>query len=66
MPADAYRPVWVENLPASFVFQPDGKLRDKIARAVQMKVCRVIAGAEACHIMIDIKRPYYRALPEAS
>ena len=54
-----YLPVLVTNLPASFVFQPDGALREKVSRAVALKVVRVIAGAEKCHVVVDVKRPYY-------
>ena len=63
MTADAYLPVIVENLPASFVFQPDGQLRMSVSRARDMGCVKVIAGPEQCHLVIDIKRPYYRALP---
>ena len=61
--ADAYLPVMVADLPARFVFQPDGQLRDRIARARDMGVVRVIAGPVAAHLIIDIKRPYWRGLP---
>lgn len=61
--ADAYLPVIVKNLPAAFVFQPGGMLRDKVMRAVRMGVVRVIAGPTSAHLIIDIKRPYCRALP---
>lgn len=54
-----YIPVAVADLPARFVFQPDGALRENISRAVAMKVVRVIAGAERCHVVVDTKRPYY-------
>jgi hypothetical protein len=54
-----YIPEIVTDLPASFVFQPNGALREKVSRAVAMKVVRVIAGAERCHVVVDIKRPYY-------
>lgn len=54
-----YLPVLVTDLPASFVYRPDGALREKVSRAVSMKVVRVIAGAEKCHVIVDIKRPYY-------
>jgi hypothetical protein len=54
-----YLPVLVTHLPAHFVFQPDGALREKVSRAVSIKVVRVIAGAEKCHVVVDIKRPYY-------
>ncbi len=63
--ADAYLPVWVYGLPASFVFQPDGRLRDAVARAVSIGVVRVIAGPTKVHIMVDVKRPYFRGLPNA-
>lgn len=54
-----YLPVIVTNLPANFVFQPDGAVREKVSRAVALKVVRVIAGAEKCHVVVDINRPYY-------
>jgi hypothetical protein len=54
-----YLPVLITNLPASFVYQPNGALREKVSRAVAIKVVRVIAGAEKCHVVVDIKRPYY-------
>ena len=52
----------VEDLPASFVFQPDGMLRDKVRRAVDMGVAKVIAGPTQCDVVVDMKRPYTRAL----
>lgn len=64
--ADAYLPVWVYDLPAEFCFQPDGRLLEAVARAVHMGVVRVIAGATAAHVMVDVKRPYFRAIPEAA
>lgn len=63
MKADAYLPVWVHDLPIAFAMQPGGALRDNVRRAVDMGVVRVIAGPTQCHVMVDIKRPYYRALP---
>ena len=59
--ADAYLPVIVKDLPANFVFQPDGAVRQAI-RSMPSGVVKVIAGAEKCHVIIDIKRPYYRPL----
>lgn len=53
-------PVQVNNLPAPFIFHPDGALRDKVRRSVGLGVTRVIAGAEWCHLIIDVKRPYVR------
>jgi hypothetical protein len=61
---DALLPVIVEDLPHNFVFQPGGQLRDKIRRGVEMNVVRVIAGPLKCHVVIDIQRPYYRALSD--
>ena len=55
-----YIPVTVTDLPASFVFQPDGAMRENVARAVSMGVVRVIVGAEKCNVVVDIKRPYFR------
>lgn len=62
MTADAYLPVIVERLPVRMVLRPDGMPRDKVRRAVDMGVVRVIAGPEECDVVIDVKRPYYRAL----
>jgi len=59
---DAYLPVIVTDLPSQFAFQPDGALREKVRRAVDMGVVKVIAGPLACHIVIDIQRPYCRAI----
>jgi hypothetical protein len=61
MMADMLLPVWVYNLPASFAFQPDGALRDKI-RCLPKGVVRVIAGPEECHVCVDVKRPYHRPI----
>lgn len=55
-------PVWVYGLPASFYFQPDGSLREKVRRSVDLGVSRVIAGPEHAHICVDVKRPYFRAI----
>ena len=60
--ADLYLPVTVTDLPAKFVFQPDGAMREKVSRAVTMGVVRVIAGAEKCNVVVDIKRPYFLAV----
>jgi len=62
MTADAYLPVTVHDLPASFVFQPDGALRDKVRRSVAMGVTRVIAGPELVDVIVDVRRPYYRGV----
>jgi hypothetical protein len=59
MMADAYLPITVTDIPCYWVFQPDGHLRDRI-RSLPTGVVRVIAGAEKCHVVIDIKRPYFR------
>ena len=60
--ADMYLPVTVHNLPIRFAFQPDGQLRERVRRAVDMGICRVIAGPEECHVVVDVKRPYFRAI----
>ena len=59
---DAMLPVWVYALPSAFAFQPDGALRGKVRSAVASGSCRVIAGPTECHVMIDVKRPYYRQM----
>lgn len=61
MAADAYLPVWVDDLPAEFVFQPGGLMRMRLKCAAKVGVVkRVIAGPERCHVLVDIKRPYCR------
>ena len=64
--ADAYLPEWLHHIPADMVFQPGGRLRENVRHAVDQKVVRVIAGPTACHVSIDIRRPYFRALPPRS
>ena len=64
--ADAYLPVWLHHIPASMIFQPGGRLRENVRHAVDQKVVRVIAGPTACHIRIDIQRPYFRAISSPS
>jgi len=59
MRADAYLPVWVDKIPAHWLFLPDGNLRPKLRTYQAHGVIRVVAGAEYCHLRIDIKRPYY-------
>ena len=59
MQADAYLPVWVDNIPAHWVFLPDGNLREKLREYAAHGVIKVVAGAEYCHLRIDIRRPYY-------
>lgn len=65
MKPDMLLPVTVRNQPITFAVQPCGMLRDKVRRAVNMGVVRVIAGPEKCHIVVDVKRPYFRALPQS-
>lgn len=63
MKPDAFLPVEVRHLPIGFVMQPGGRLREGVAHAVSLGVVRVIAGATECHVIVDVKRPYYRGLP---
>ena len=60
---DMLLPVLVEELPIRFVLQPDGTLREKVCHAVELGCVKVIAGPERCHVVVDVKRPYFRALP---
>lgn len=64
--ADAYLPVWLHDIPAYMVFQPGGCLRENVRHAVDQNVVRVFAGPTACHIRIDIQRPYFRAISSPS
>jgi hypothetical protein len=62
MKADQYLSETVYNLPAQFVFQPGGQLREKVARAVSMSAAKVIAGPTECHLVLNIKWPYYKGV----
>lgn len=57
--ADMYLPVWVRDLPADLIFDRS-RLKPKIEHYVREGIVRVIAGAERCHVSIDIQRPYHR------
>jgi len=59
---DAYLPVRVRDLPASFVFEGHS-LRPKIRDYVNCGIVRVHAGPHTCDLTIDIRRPYSRPLP---
>ena len=57
--ADAYLPVCIRHLPAAFAF--DGHaLKAAVRTYVDQGIVRVIAGPEACHMIVDIRRPYWR------
>ncbi len=58
--ADAYLPHVVERLPWHVAFGLDGKLLPRIRHYAEQGVVRVIAGATECHLIIDVKRPYWR------
>ena len=61
MKADVYLPVWVHNLPATFVFDDGGALRPAIQHyAHQGVVKKIIVGPTLCHVCVDVQRPYYR------
>lgn len=62
MAPDMLLPVTVYDLPASFVFQPDGALREKIRYFVGIGVVSIAAGPTTCNVTVDVKRPYYRAM----
>ena len=62
MKADNYLSHTVYYLPINFVCQPDGQLRDKVARAVSVGAVKIIAGATKAHVVLNIKRPYFRGL----
>ena len=64
--ADAYLPIWVYDLPASWAFQHGGALRDNVRHAVSLGVTKVIAGPTRCHLRIDVRRPYFRPVSAPS
>jgi hypothetical protein len=56
--ADAYRAIWFRGLPADFVFAGRA-LREKVGHYRQIGVIKkIIAGPEACNILIDVREPY--------
>lgn len=57
---DAYLSETVRDLPWHFVFNLDGRLKSAVQRYVDQGVVRVIAGALSVHLVIQIKRPYFR------
>ena len=57
--ADVYLPHTVRHLPIN-VAMVGGTLRPEVAHYVQQGVVRVIAGPEACDLIIDVRRPYTR------
>lgn len=61
---DALLPMTVRHLPASFMFQSDGLRRPVFQSYLDQGVIRIIAGAERCHVVIDVKRPYFRPSTE--
>jgi hypothetical protein len=58
--ADAYLPHTVHDLPIPFAFEDSGRLRASFEHYQRQGVIRVIAGAEACHVVVDVRRPYSR------
>lgn len=51
-------PIWVDELPADFVFEGP-RLQPAIEHHCRIGVIqRIIAGPTACHLLIDIRRPY--------
>ena len=44
---------------------PDGQLKPAVRQHVESGTVRVIAGAEKCHVVLRIWRPYYREYPVA-
>lgn len=57
--ADAYLPHVVENVPCDWVLGHDGRPFPRIANYIQQGVVRVIAGPHLCHVVIDVRRPYF-------
>ena len=54
-----YLPEWFRDLPASFVFDENGRVRQRVADCQrQGVVMRIVAGPERVSLLIDIKRPY--------
>lgn len=60
MMADAYLPHTVYDVPVAWVIDSEGALFERVRHYVRQGVVRVIAGPEACHVIVDVQRPYYR------
>ena len=60
MTADAYLPHTVHDVPVAWMIDADGVLFERVRHYVRQGVVRVIAGPEACHVIVDVQRPYYR------
>ena len=60
MKASAYLPVWVYHVPASQVFTMRGDLLPSVKHYADQGVVCIVAGATACHLCIDVQRPYFR------
>ena len=60
MTADAYLPHTVYDVPVAWVIDSEGALFERVRHYVRQGVVRVIAGPEACHVIVDVQRPYYR------
>ena len=60
MMADAYLPHTVYDVPVVWVIDSEGALFERVRHYVRQGVVRVIAGPEACHVIVDVQRPYYR------
>ena len=60
MMADAYLPHTVYDVPVVWVIDSEGALFERVRHYVRQGVVRVIAGPEACHVIVDVQRPYHR------
>lgn len=60
MMADAYLPHTVYDVPVAWVIDSEGTLFERVRHYVRQGVVRVIAGPEACHVIVDVQRPYHR------
>lgn len=58
-----YLPIWLFDVPLDIVYNAVGKLRENVRHAVNLGIVRIIVGPIAYNICIEIKRPYFRALP---
>ena len=55
-----YLPHVVEYVPVHWVLDPSGSLYERFRHYVQQGVVRIITGPEFCHVVVDVRRPYYR------
>ena len=58
--ADRYLPHVIRSVPVAWVIGHDGELLPRVKHYVRSGTVRIIAGAETAHVVVNLRRPYYR------